>query len=161
MVVRPTRIPLVIRAQRAARMLLLSDKLTRCAAGTNFNLLRLNPLDQRKLPIVISLSRMLCFDRVCTSPCALNVSAPLQGAYTCECLGMRRRAFTLDGQVSAAWSRCPGSMARCARDSVAPLRRSSAGWMPARMGRLSAGLGRRHPVTVRKASLMVGSMRRV
>jgi len=41
------------------------------------------------------------------------------------------------------------------------LGRSSAGWMPARIGRLSAGLGRRHPVTIRKASLMVGSMRRV
>ena len=59
------------------------------------------------------------------------------------------------------WSRCPGSMARRARDSVAPLRRSSAGWMPARIGRLSAGVGRRHPVTIRKASLMAGSMRRV
>ena len=35
------------------------------------------------------------------------------------------------------WSRCPGSMARRARDSVAPLRRSSAGWIPARIGRLS------------------------
>jgi len=28
---------------------------------------------------------------------------------------------------------------RRARDSVAPLRRSSEGWMPARMGTLSAG----------------------
>ena len=44
-------------------------------------LLRLNPLGQRKLPIVISLSRMLCFGRVCASPCALNVNAALQGAY--------------------------------------------------------------------------------
>jgi len=33
--------------------------------------------------------------------------------------------------------------------------------MPARMGRLFAGVGRRHPVTIRKASLMVVSMRRV
>jgi len=47
-----------------------------------FILLRLNPLSQRKLPIVISLSRMLCFGRVCASPCALNVSTALQGAYT-------------------------------------------------------------------------------
>jgi len=30
--------------------------------------------------------------------------------------------------------------------------------MPARMGRLSAGVGRRHPVTIRKASLMAGSV---
>jgi len=44
-------------------------------------LLRLNPLSQRKLPIVISLSRILCFGQVCASPCALNVSAALQGAY--------------------------------------------------------------------------------
>ena len=48
-----------------------------------FILLRLNPLGQRKLSIVISLSRMLCFGRVCASPCALNVSAALQGAYNC------------------------------------------------------------------------------
>jgi len=47
------------------------------------------------------------------------------------------------------------------RDSVAPLRRSSAGWMPARIGRLSACVGRRHPVTNRKASLMVESIRQV
>ena len=62
---------------------------------------------------------------------------------------------------NAMWSRCPGSMARCAGDSVAQLRRSSAGWMPVRVGRLSADVGRRQPVTIRKASLMVGSMRRV
>jgi len=46
------------------------------------------------------------------------------------------------------------------RDSVAPLRRSSAGWMPARIGRSSIGAGRRHPVTLCKASLMAGSLRR-
>jgi len=33
--------------------------------------------------------------------------------------------------------------------------------MPATIGRLSAGVGRRHPVTIRRASLMVGSIRRV
>jgi len=47
-------------------------------------------------------------------------------------------------------------VARRARDNVTPLRRSSAGLMPARIGRLSAGVGCRHPVTVRKASLMAG-----
>ena len=46
-------------------------------------------------------------------------------------------------------------------ESVAPLRRGSAGWMLARIGRLSAGSGRRHPVTIRKASLMAESIRRV
>ena len=50
--------------------------------STIFILLRLNPLGQTKLPIMISLSRMLCFGRVCASPCAPNVSAALQGTYT-------------------------------------------------------------------------------
>ena len=78
-------------------------------------------------------------------------------ADTNSCLDLRRRASALDGRVSAEWSRCSGSMARRARDSVTPLRRSSAGCMPARIGRLSAGVGHRHPVTMLKASLMAGS----
>jgi len=82
-------------------------------------------------------------------------------AGTNGCLDLRRRAAPPDGRVSAEWSRCPDSMARRPRDSVAPLRRSSAGWILARIGRLSAGIGCRHPVTIRKASLMAGSMRRV
>ena len=49
--------------------------------GLTFILLCLNPFAQSKLPIVMSLSMMLCFGRVCASPCALNVSAALQGAY--------------------------------------------------------------------------------
>ena len=82
-------------------------------------------------------------------------------ARTNGCLDLRRRASALDGQVSSEWSRCPGSMARRPRDSVAPLRRNSAGWMPASFGRLSAGVRRKQPATIRKASLMAGSMRRV
>ena len=82
-------------------------------------------------------------------------------AGTNECLDLRRRAFALDGQVDVEWSRCPASMARSARDSVAPLQRSSTGGMSVRIGRLSAGVGRMHPVTIRKASLMAGSIRRV
>ena len=81
-------------------------------------------------------------------------------AGTNGCLDLRR-ASALDGRVSAEWSRCRGSMARRPRDSVVPLRRTSAGWMLARIGRLSAGVGRRYPVTIRKASLIAGSMRRV
>jgi len=78
------------------------------------------------------------------------------------CVDLRRRAFPHGGQVSAEWSRCSGSMARRARDSVTPLRRSSEGWMPARIGRLSAGAGRRQPVTIRKTSLMLtGTMRQI
>ena len=53
-------------------------------------------------------------------------------AGTNGCLDLRGRASALDGRVSPKWSRCPGSMAQRARDTVAPLRRSSAGWMPAR-----------------------------
>jgi len=54
---------------------------------------------------------------------------------TSEWLDLRRRAFPLDGQVSAEWSRCPASMAQHARESVAPLQCSSAGWIPMRKGR--------------------------
>jgi len=74
---------------------------------------------------------------------------------------MRRRAFALDGRVSAEWSRYPGSMARRAGDSVAPLRQSSEGWMSSRIERLSSGVGCRHPVTIHKASLVAAPMRRV
>ena len=70
------------------------------------------------------------------------------------CLDLRFRAFPLDGRVSTEWSRCPGSMALRARDSVVPMRLSLTGWMPARIGRLSAGVGRKHPVTVGKTSLI-------
>jgi len=52
-------------------------------------------------------------------------------------------------------------MARHARDNVATLRRSPAGKMPARTGRLSAGVGRKHPVTTHKASLIAGSVGRM
>ena len=45
------------------------------------------------------------------------------------CLDLRRRAFALDGQVSAEWSRCPVSMARRARGSVAPLQCGSPLWL--------------------------------
>ena len=52
-------------------------------------------------------------------------------------------------------------MAWRVRDSVATLRRSSADWMLARMGRLSVSVGHKHPVTIRKALLMAGLMRQV
>jgi len=82
-------------------------------------------------------------------------------ASTHGCLDLRCCAFLLDGQVSAEWSGCQGFMGRRARDSVAPLRRSSVGWMPARIGRLSACEGHRNPVTVHKASFLAESMRQV
>jgi len=43
-------------------------------------------------------------------------------AGTNVCLHSRRSAFALDGLMSDEWTRCPGSMARRARGSVAPLR---------------------------------------
>jgi len=99
-------------AHCAARVLLLSDKLMRCAAGTN------------------------------------------------RCRDLKRRASALDRRMSAEWSRCPSSVARRTRNSVDPLRRRSAGWMPARIERLSAGVGRRHPVSILKAPLMAGQWTR-
>ena len=62
-------------------------------------------------------------------------------AGTNRCLDLRRRAAALDGRVSVEWSRCPGSMARRPRGSVGPLRRSSAGWMPARIGSIGVARG--------------------
>ena len=50
---------------------------------------------------------------------------------------------------------------RLARESVAPWRRSSAGWMPERTGRYTDGVGRRHPVTMRKASFITLSISRM
>jgi len=46
-------------------------------------------------------------------------------------------------------------MARRVSNSVAPWRRSSAGWIPAIIEKQSACVGRRHSVTIRKASLMI------
>jgi len=59
--------------------------------------------------------------------------------------------------VGEQCSRRLGAMARHTRDSVSPLWQNSAGWVPALVESLSAGVGCRYPVTVRKAS--VGSMR--
>jgi len=73
-------------------------------------------------------------------------------------LDLRRRAFPLDEQMRAEWSR---SMPRCTRYSVVALRRSSTSCMHARTGRLSAGAEHRHLVTICKALLMAGSMRMV
>ena len=80
-------------------------------------------------------------------------------AGTNGCYDLRCRAFTPGERVRAEWRRRPGPMARRAEGNVTPLWRSSAGWLPARMGRLFSGVGRRHLVTIRKASLMTGSMR--
>jgi len=59
---------------------------------------------------------------------------------------LRCRAFPPCELMRARWSRFPGPMAWRDGETVALLRRNLAGWMPARIGRLSAGVGRRHPV---------------
>ena len=66
------------------------------------------------------------------------------------------------GSVSWPCKMWPGSKEpQLTKEGVDPWWRSSAGWMPERTGRLSVGVGRRHQVTVRKASLRTLSMRRV
>ena len=52
-------------------------------------------------------------------------------------------------------------MPHLTKESVAPKRGSSAGWMPERIGRWSVGVERRHPVTMRKVSFKALSMKRV
>ena len=42
------------------------------------------------------------------------------------CRNLRCHAFPLGGQVSAEWSRCPGSMGQCARDTTTKLSRLDA-----------------------------------
>ena len=118
------------------------------------------PVSGMKMQIYFGLFAHSAFHWWCTQGAALMLLwdelMRCCAAGTNGCLDLRRRASALDRRVSAEWSRGSGSMARRVRDSVAPLRRSSACWMPARIGRLSAGVGRRHPVTIRKASLMGG-----
>ena len=103
----------------------------------------------------------------CSSQCAARMLLLLKRRMSCcaagtnGCLGLRCCAFAVDGWVSIEWSRCPSSKAQCARDSVTPLQWSSAGWMPARIGRLSTDLGSRHPVSIRKVSLIVWSIRQL
>ena len=77
--------------------------------------------------------------------------------------GPLRKLFDPPGVPSwlRAWCKSGSLLPLRASGSVAPLRRSSAGWLPARRGSLSAGAGRGNLITVRKASLMIGSMRRV
>ena len=113
-----------------------------------------------KVRCLVGLSNQSAFHRWpahCAARMLLSDKLRCCGAGTNGCFDLRRRAFPLGGLASAEWSKCPCAMAWRARDSVAPLRWSPAGLLPASMWRLSAGVGRRHPVTIRKASLMAGS----
>ena len=85
-----------------------------------------------------------------------------RGAGTNGCLDLGLSLLTACDSVSWPCRMWSGSKElRLAKESVASWRRSSAGWMSERIGRLSVGMGRRHPVRMRKASLRTLSMRRV
>ena len=88
-------------------------------------------------------------------------AASTNGRLDVRCCAFTLGRLKLQNRLKVDWSRCPGSMARRDRDNVAPLRQSSADRMPERRGRLSASAERRHPVSVRQASLIVGPIRRV
>ena len=74
-------------------------------------------------------------------------------AGTNGCLDPSLSLLAACGSVSCPCRMWPGSKElRLAKESVAPSRQSSAGWMLERTGRLSVGVGRRHLVTMCKAS---------
>ena len=68
------------------------------------------------------------------------------------CLDLSRRWVPVKERVSLGWRRCQGSKARRERARVVTSRRSLADWMPAKTVKLSVRVGRRHPVTMFKAS---------
>ena len=83
-------------------------------------------------------------------------------AGTNECLDFSLSLLAACGSVSCPCRMWPGSKElQLAKERVTPWQQSSAGWMPERTGRLSVGVGRRHLVTMRKASLRTLSMRQV
>ena len=78
-----------------------------------------------------------------------------------------RLVLSIPWRASCCPTHCPCStwsgswIARFAKESVAPNQWSLAGWMPARTDKSSVGEGRKHPVTMRKVSLRILSMRQV
>ena len=70
-----------------------------------------------------------------------------------------RLDLSLPRCASCCPTNCPCStgsgswIARFAEESVAPNWRTSTGWMSARTGKSSVGVGRKHPVTMLKGSL--------
>ena len=94
--------------------------------------------------------------------CPTQICNSFRAAGTNGCLDFSLSLLAAQGSVSWPCRMWPGSKElRLAKESVAPWRRSEAGWMIERTGKLSVGVGRRHPVTMRKASLRTLSMRRV
>ena len=98
-------------------------------------------------------ARMPNSDRLCNSFCAAGANG---------CLDFSLSLLATCRSVSWLCKMWPGPKElQLAKESVAPWRRSLAGWMPEKTKRLSVGVKRRHPVTLRKASLRTLSMRRV
>ena len=116
---------------------------------------------------------MIEFDPSCSGQTHSNGSCADLGNSNKLCNGFRAAGANggLDFSLSLLAARgsvtCPCRMwpgfkeLRLAKESVAPWRRSSAGWMPERTKTLSVGVGRRHLVTMCKASLRTLSIRRV
>ena len=98
-------------------------------------------------------ARMPNSDKLCNS---------LRAAGTNGCLEFSLSLLAACGSISWPCRMWPGSKElRLAKESVASWRRSSAGWMPGKTERSFVGVGRKHPVTMHKASLKTLSMRRV
>ena len=85
------------------------------------------PISGIKVRSLVVLSNHSAFHRWSVQSAELQVLPSDECLYlrcaarTNGCLELRCRAFPPDGQVRTEWSRCPGSLARRARDSVAPL----------------------------------------
>ena len=67
-----------------------------------------------------------------------TIGDPLSAPHVCYYCLLKLLVVVQRGQMGVSiwdteWSRCPYSLTQHARDSVAPLRRSSAGWMSVRM----------------------------
>ena len=102
---------------------------------------------------VYGAARMPNSEKLCNS---------FRAAGTNGCLDFSLSLLAACGSVSWPCRTWPGSKElQLAKKSEAPWRPSSAGWMPEKTSRLSVGVGRRHPVTMRKASLRTLSIRRV
>ena len=98
-------------------------------------------------------ARMPNSDKLCNS---------FHAAGTDGCLNFSLSLLAVCGSVSWPCRMWPGSKElQLAKESVSSWRRNSAGWMSERTGKLSVGVGCRHQVTMRKASLRTLSLRRV
>ena len=83
-------------------------------------------------------------DKLCNS---------FHAARTNGCLDFSLSLLAACDSVSWPCRMWPGSKElRLAKESDTPWRESSAGWMAERTGKLSVGMGRRHPVTMCKVS---------